>query len=231
MPAIPVSAPAGTVPDDTGSFSSRRVVSTARRPRPTNRVPAPTTSAAAATPPALSRNRRRDSSTDGRGRAEVVRKSSSTVQTMTPTASGSSEYGVKSGRVIAATSATAAIAQKTRWPKTLRRAVSSPATAPSPRIAIVTPATRKGLSLRPTRWISLSATGPGVLAMTTSATTCTGVARALSNRVATSAATTPARAADAPARASRPREAASTSLCSPLGPTRMARTARPRRTA
>ena len=50
-------------------------------------------------------------------------------------------------------------------------------------IATVTPATRIGLSLRPTTWMSASATGPGVLAMTTSATACTGVARSLSSPV------------------------------------------------
>ncbi len=43
----------------------------------------------------------------------------------------------------------------------------------------VTPATRIGLSLRPTTWISDSAIPPGVFAMITSATAWIGVARAL----------------------------------------------------
>ncbi len=100
---------------------------------------------------------------------------------------------MKSGRLIAATSETAAIAQKTRCPNRLRRAVSRPATAPSSTIVRVTPATRIGLSLRPTTWISDSTTGPGVLAITTSATTSTGVARPFSRCVTTWLAATPAR--------------------------------------
>ena len=90
---------------------------------------------------------------------------------------------MKSGRLIAATRATTAIAQNTAWPNSARRAVSTPARAPSPMIARVTPATRIGLSLRPTMWMSASATGPGVFSMTTSAITCTGVARPLSSPV------------------------------------------------
>ena len=90
--------------------------STARRDRPTTRPPTPTATAATATPPALSRNRRRDAASVGRGSAVPVSRSSSTVQTTTPAASGSREYGEKSGRVIVATTATAAIAQNTRWP-------------------------------------------------------------------------------------------------------------------
>ena len=182
---MPVSAPAGTTPRVTGSRSRARAASTACRDRPTNRPPTPTATAPSATPPELSRNRRRDAETDGVGRAAEVRTSSRTVQTTMPMASGIAAYGVKPGRFIAATSAMPPITQNTSCPYTVRRRVSRPATAPRITMAIVTPATRNGLSLRPTTWISASATEPGVLAITTSATTWTGVARAFSRFVRT----------------------------------------------
>src|SRR5690349_19845046 len=87
-------------------------------------------------------------------------------------------------------------------------------------ITRVTPATRNGLSLRPTTWIRASATGPGVFSMTTSATTCTGVARWLSRPVSTWLTTTPARPVTAPASARRRRGTSGTPPCSLTAPQR-----------
>ena len=122
-------------------------------------------------------------------------------QTPTPTASGSSEVGVKPGRDIAAASATRPITTKTRIPAQRRRAESTPASAPSSRIATVMVPIRIGLSLRPTSEMNPSATGPGVDTTTTSATDCTGVARAWTRLVSAWLTVIPASAATAPARA------------------------------
>ena len=111
--------------------------------------------------------------------AASTRNASTTSQVTTPAANGRIDVEVNPGRDISAASATAPISRNTRLAAIRLRCDSTPASAPRAMMPNVTPATRIGLSLRPTTWISDSATGPGVFAMTTSATAWIGVARAL----------------------------------------------------
>ena len=180
IPGTPRSAPAGTVPRVTGSRSSRRALldgparpcrRPGRRPRP-RRPPTRHAAGAEQEPaPATPRAWRRGSAVPGAGRAAPSRR-----PPRRPAGAGST--ATKSGRVIAGEPRRrAAIAQEHQVRRqSLRRRVSTPASAlssersrPSPR--------RPGTACRCARRrrISDSATGPGVIAMTASATTWTGV--------------------------------------------------------